>query len=277
MSEKDNNIQEIDVEKVISSKNKNLLKIIPGFIIRYLKRVIHQDQLNEYLRENKDADAYEFFENGVKMFGTHVVIKGKENLPENKRAIFASNHPLGGLDGGVFIKVIHDIYGELRFPVNDILLNIPNTREIFLPVNKHGGQTREALQAIDDAYASDLPILYFPAGLCSRKVNGKIVDLEWKKNFITQAKKHKRDIVPVHIDGRNSNFFYNLSNLRKKLGIKANIEMLYLVDEMYQQYDKNITISFGKPIPWKTLDKSKSVKEWVAYIRNKCYEMAPGG
>lgn len=267
-------IPRIDVEEVIKSKNPRLLKIIPGFLIRKLKKILHQDEINDFISKNHNVSPYEFVNNGLKMFGAKIIIEGKENLPENRRIILASNHPLGGLDGLVFIKVVHDIYGELRFPVNDLLLNISSLREIFLPINKHGGHSREAFTAIEKAYESDLPVLYFPAGLCSRKIKGNIIDLQWKKSFVSQAVKHKRDIVPVHIEGKNSNFFYNLSNIRKIFGIKVNIEMLYLVDEMYNQFNKEIKISFGKPISWKMFDKSKSIIEWTDFVRKKTYELA---
>lgn len=268
------NVTKIDLEGLIASKNPRLLKFIPGFILRKIKRIIHQNEINKYLKDNANSDPYTFVENGLKMFGAKITIKGQENLPANKRNLFVANHPLGGLDGLVFIKVIHDIYGELRFPVNDLLLNLPNMKGVFLPINKHGGHTREAFRSIEEAYQSDLPVCYFPAGLCSRKIKGQIQDLDWKKSIISAAIKYQRDIIPVHIDGENSNFFYNLSNIRMSLGIKANIEMLYLVDEMYSQYDKSITISFGKPISWEKFDKSKSLQEWTQFVREKTYEMA---
>ncbi len=148
-------------------------------------------------------------------------------------------------------------YKNIKFPVNDILMNLENLSGIFLPVNKHGGQAKDAIRQLEETYASDSQILYFPAGLCSRKRHGIIKDLVWHKSFITKAIQHKRDIVPAFFSGRNSNFFYNLSNLRKSLGIKANIEMLYLPDEMFRQKEKDISLVFGKPIPWQTFDNSK--------------------
>ncbi len=267
------NIPKIDVENVIAAKNPRLLKIIPKFLINKVKRIIHQDKINDFIARNHRETPYQFVKNGLTMFGANITIKGLENLPQNKRVILVSNHPLGGLDGLVFINTVYDVYGELRFPVNDLLLNLPALRDIFLPINKHGAHSRDALLAIEDAYKSEMPVLYFPAGLCSRKIKGKITDLEWKKHFVTQAIKHQRNVVPVHINGANSNFFYNLSNWRKRLGIKANIEMLYLVDEMYSQYHKSITISFGKPINWQMFDKSRPISHWVEFVRQKCYEM----
>ncbi len=267
-------IPKIDIDKILEGKSPGWYKATPGFIIRWLKRIMHQDTLNEILSTNHDASPYDLAKNTLLHFGLKLTVKGIENLPkDNKRMVFAANHPLGGLDGMALIQAIHEVYGEMRFPVNDILLNVPALNNVFLPINKHGSQSRDAIRAINEAFVSELPILYFPAGLCSRKIKGEIVDLEWKKAFLSQAIKHKRDVVPVHIEGRNSNWFYNLSNFRKRIGLKANIEMLYLVDEMVKQNHKEIIISYGKPIPVETFDKSKNLKAWVNEVRNKTYSL----
>ena len=198
---------------------------------------------------------------------------GRENIPVKGRYIFVSNHPLGGLDGLVFIYELSKYFPDIKFPVNDILTNIENLSGIFLPVNKHGAQGKDAARRIEEAYSSDSQILYFPAGLCSRKKRGVIKDLQWHKSFISKAIQHKRDIVPAYFSGRNSNFFYNLSNIRKFLGIKANIEMLYLADEMFRQKDKEILLVFGKTIPWETFDKTRSAPEWADWVKSKSYEL----
>lgn len=269
---------QIDIEKIISSKNPKLLKLIPKCLMNKVKRTLHIDEINWFLRENQHAGAYEFVDNALTMFGAKIKIEGTENIPADaKRLIFISNHPLGGLDGLVFTSVVYHHFGELFFPVNDLLLNLTNMQGVFLPINKHGRQSREGVEAIDNAYKSDKHILYFPAGLCSRKIDGKITDLEWKRNFLTQAIKYQRDIVPVHITGENSQFFYNLANIRKKLHIKANLEMFYLIDEMYNQYDRDITITFGKPISWQTFDKSKTPQEWVKMLRETSYSLSSNG
>jgi len=265
--------KKIELEALIKSKNPALLKVIPRFVLKKLKRILHLDEVNTILQENYKEDPYTFIEKGLAMFGAKIEVEGTENLPANKRLLLVANHPLGGLDGLVFMKTVHDVYGELRFPVNDFLLNLPSLKQIFLPINKHGAHSRESFHAIDQAYRSELPILYFPAGLCSRKIKGKIIDLEWKRSIITSAIKHQRDIVPVFIHGRNSNFFYNLANLRKMLRIKGNIEMLYLVDEMFNQKGQRIVIRFGKPISWEAFDDSKSMAQWTDFVRQKTYEL----
>ena len=263
----------IDVKKVLESKNPALARLIPGFLINYLKRIIHQDELNRFLEENKELRDLKLIAASLDLVQIRYRVFGEENLPKSGRYIFASNHPLGGLDGLVFINEVSKHFSDVKFPVNDILTNLESLSGIFLPVNKHGGQGKDAAAKLEETYASNSQILYFPAGLCSRKRNGKICDLTWHKSFIVKAIKHKRDVVPVFFSGRNSNFFYNLANIRKRLGIGANIEMLYLPDEMFSQKGKEIAIVFGKPVPWQTFDKSKSAPEWADWVKNLSYSL----
>lgn len=268
-----NDVLQIDVERVLYSKNPALKKAMPGFLIRYLKRIVHQDELNEFLRLSGHLKNAEFIKAGLEFFNIRYKVSGSENIPGSGRYIFVSNHPLGGLDGLVFIYELSKYFSDLKFPVNDILMNITNLSGIFLPVNKHGAQGREAARMIEEAYASENQILYYPAGLCSRKKKGIIRDLQWHKSFISKSIQYKRDIVPAFFSGRNSNFFYNLSNFRNFLGIKANIEMLYLVDELFKQKGKEIDLIFGKAIPWQTFDNSKTTPEWAEWVKGKSYEL----
>lgn len=266
-------VQLIDVEKVLNSKNPALGKSLPSFVVNYLKKIVHQEELNEFLKQHGHLKNAELIYAGLQHFKIRYKVWGSENIPEHGRYIFVSNHPLGGLDGLVFIYELSRYYDKIKFPVNDILTSIENLNGIFLPVNKHGSQGREAARMIEEAYSSDCQILYFPAGLCSRKKRGKIKDLKWHKSFITKAVMHKRDIIPAYFSGRNSDFFYNLSNIRNFLGIKANIEMLYLADEMFKQIDKEIHLVFGPGIEWQTFDKSKSPVEWAEWVRSKSYDL----
>jgi putative hemolysin len=265
--------QKIDLEKVLFSKNPALTRAIPGFVINYLKRVVHQDELNVFLGKWGHLKDAELIAAGLMHFEIKFRVTGSENIPKSGRYIFVSNHPLGGLDGLVFIYELSKHFHDIKFPVNDILTNIKNLSGIFLPINKHGAQAKEAAILIEEAYSSGSQILYFPAGLCSRKKRGVIKDLKWHKSFISKAIQHKRDIVPAFFSGRNSDFFYNLANIRKLFGLKANIEMLYLADEMFKQKDKEINLVFGKPIPWETFDKTRSAMEWADWVKSKSYDL----
>jgi putative hemolysin len=251
-----------------------LARKIPGFVINYLIRIAHQEEVNDVLNRYHDKEGVDFMTSLINYFDLTLTLSGEGNIPFEGRYIFVSNHPLGGLDGICLSAVLGKHFnGNIRFPVNDVLLFIPNLRSIFIPVNKHGRQARHTAALTEEAYASAHQIITFPAGLCSRKINGRITDPEWKKSFIQKAVAYKRDIVPVHFDGRNSNFFYRLANWRKRLRIKTNIEMLYLSDELFRSKHSSFYISFGEPISWTTFDKSRSLSEWVEWVRQKSYNL----
>jgi len=264
----------IDLDAVIKKKSPRLYRFLSGFILRYLKKIVHQDDLNRDLNVLQNYHGVEFFKKFASMIGWTIKIEGEENIPKDGKYIFASNHPLGGPDGILFIAAMSKYYLHLKFMVNDLLMYLPNVEDVFLPVNKLGVNTKEYKQKIDDAYSCDAnQILLFPAGLVSRKNNGKIKDLVWKKTLISQSKKYERDVVPVYINGRNSKFFYNFATLRKKLGIKVNLEMVFLVDELYKNKGKTFVLRFGKPIPYSAFDESKTPDQWAQYVKEIVYSM----
>lgn len=273
MAKEEEQVKFIQVREVIRKKSPKLVKWIPSPLISYLERVIHEDDINYIMTKFRDLYGLDFVDALIDELGVKVVLEGEENIPVEDSVIFASNHPLGGLDGIAIMQAIGRHRRDVRFLVNDILMNIRNLEPLFVPVNKIGGQAKSGIVAIDQAYSSDNALLVFPAGLVSRKIRGKITDLEWKKSFIAKAKKYKRDIVPVYIDGKNSNFFYNLARLRQKLGLKVNIEMLYLPDEMFSQRNHTVTIRVGERIPYQEFDRSKSEREWAHDVRKIVYRM----
>lgn len=264
----------IDIRKVIGDKNPALLKWMPGFLLRYITRITHEDDINDIMGRIGHLQGLEFVEALIGEFGVQVVLTGEENIPLEAQVIFAANHPLGGLDGIAFMYALGKYRKDIKFLVNDLLSNIKNFDDLFVPVNKHGSHGRQATAVIEETYASAGAVLVFPAGLVSRKQEEGIKDLEWKKSFISKAKRYKKDIVPVYIEGRNSSFFYNLAKLRKKVGINANIEMFYLADEMFAQKGKKVTIHVGKPISYHYFDASKSDKDWAEEVKEQVYAMA---
>ena len=263
----------IDVEKVIGDKNPKLLKRLPRFVLNYLKKILHQEEVNRIISDNKGVKGVQFCRNVIKEFNINAKIIGIENAPKEGGVTFASNHPLGGMDALAFIDQFSHYRNDIKFIANDILLNLEPMRDIFVGVNKHGNTAVPSLKNVDATLASDESVVIFPAGLVSRRKNGKVEDLEWKKTFVTRAKRHKVPIVPVYIEGSLSNFFYRLSNLREMLGIKVNIEMLYLVNELFKQKNRDITITFGQAIQAKDLDNSKKDIEWAQNIKRKVYAL----
>jgi putative hemolysin len=268
-----NRIKPVNIRNIFYSKNPSLARLLPGFVFRYIEKIAHQKDINEFLAKHGEKMGLDFARAAIHDFNVNVIIKGDENLPENGRYIFASNHPLGGFDGILLMDVLSHYYSDYKFLSNDLLMNIINLRPIFIPINKHGKQAVEAAARLDEAFSSNTHIVTFPAGLVSRRIRGQIMDLVWHKNFITKAVHYQRDIIPVHFTGRNSNFFYRLSNIRKFLGIKANLEMFYLVDETYRHRNDTLTVTFGKPIPYATFDRSKTQLQWAKWVKEQVYAL----
>lgn len=269
----DDKILQIDVDEIIKSKSKSLYNKLPKFVIRYLKKLIHQEEINKFLIESSLKKDHEFVEAVNEFLDIKIEVFGFENTPNSGRYVFAANHPLGGLESMAMMKIIAQKHKDFVFVVNDILMFLKPMKNLFIPVNVVGGQSRSSVGFVSEVYDSDKQILYFPAGLVSRKIKGKIVDLPWHKTFVARAVETERDIIPIFIEGCNSNFFYNLANIRKKLGIKFNIEMLFLVNEMFKQRGQTIKLYFGTPISYKTFDKSRSYLEWAAYVKDEVYKL----
>jgi putative hemolysin len=268
----------IDLDKIIADKNPKLLKYMPRFMLNYIKRTLHQDELNAAISKNRNNFGYDFIKGAFDTFNPKLTTTGQENIPTAGGVIIASNHPLGGLDGISLMYVAGAIRKDIRFLVNDLLLNLKNFGEVFVPVNKLGKNSPEYLANIDNVYASDACVLVFPAGLCSRRNSaGQIEDLLWRKSFISKSVAYKKDIVPCYCEARNSNWFYNLAYYRQKIGIKANIEMFYLSDEMFKMSGKPIKFVFGKPIPWQTFTNDKTEAEWATLFKQHVYALGGKG
>lgn len=239
---------QIDIDKVLQDKSPSLKKWLPKFIIRWFKNFIHQDEMNYVLREGNHLSGVEFAKFTIDYMGSIVEFKGLEDIPQEGGCIVAANHPLGGLDGMALMVGVSEARKDFKFLANDILMHIEPLRDCFIPVNKFGNTSKENLANISKEYASGKAMIVFPAGLCSRKTNGKIMDLNWQKSVIKQSIVNKIPIVPTFIEGENSKWFYRIANIRKFLKLKFNIEMMMLPDELYKQKGKKIVIHFGKPV-----------------------------
>lgn len=263
----------LDVNKVIKSKSPGLHEKIPRFVIRWIEKIIHQDEMNGFMEEHIHDSSVDFATHAIAFFKATISVENPENIPRAGRYIVVSNHPLGGIDGLALISTVGQYRKDIKFPVNDILMQITPMRDIFVPINKHGKNKQEVIMQFNEIFESDDLILYFPAGLCSRRQKEGIRDLQWKKTVIAKARETHRDIIPVFFDGRNSNRFYNLSYWRTRLGIKANLEMIFLPDEAFRQKGKNFNIIFGKPISYTQFDNTKDDQEWANWLKKQVYAL----
>ena len=267
----------VDINKILRDKAGDKARYVPGFVVNWLKKIIHQDEINQFFVQEGDKQGVPWLDDALEFLDMTLHVEGRENLPapdDGKRYTFVSNHPLGGIDGVAIGQVLgHQYNGRIKYIVNDLLMNIHGLAPFFIGVNKFGKQGHNFAVQVDEMFNSDNNVIIFPADLCSRRNNGVIHDLPWKKTFVSKSVETHRDVVPMFFEGQNSNFFYRLANISKKLGIKFNIAMLFLVDEMFKNRGKTFTLHIGKPIPWQTFDSSKTHREWALYVEDIVYKI----
>ena len=270
---------QIDIDEILRSKAGPKAKRIPRFIVAWLKRRLHQDQVNDFLRIIGGTEGVPWLKGCLDFLDTKLEVKGLENLPsdaDGRRFTFVSNHPLGGQDGVALGYVLGTHYdGRIKYLVNDLLMFLPGLAPLCIPINKTGKQSRQFPAMVEAGFSGDDHILMFPAGLCSRRRHGVIRDLPWNKTFITKSVQHQRDVVPIYFSGRNSNKFYTIANICKMLGLKFNLAMLYLVDELFKNQHKTFEVHIGRPIPWQTFDRSRTATQWAAYVQDIVYQLKP--
>jgi 1-acyl-sn-glycerol-3-phosphate acyltransferase len=265
----------IDLEKAIRNSNSSFLKSLPGFVVRILKKIVRQNELNSAIYRSRHLQGIPFINDILAGWNVNVFSKGIGNIPASGRFIFVANHPVGGMDALAFFSSAGRVCPKIISPSNQILSIIPNIRELMVGLNVFGRQTKETAAKLHQLFESDSQILIFPAGEVSRKTKGKIGDPVWQKTFISKAIEHKRDIIPAHISGRNSGFFYFIANLRKFLRIKMFIETILLPGEMMKLRGKPMTVTFGKPIPWQTFTNEITHTEWAQKVKEIVYSL-PG-
>jgi putative hemolysin len=271
----DDSHKPINIREIFTQKNPRMARLMPGFIFRMIHRIMRLGFMNSFIIKYGHLKGMDFVHASVSDFEVKEEIIGLEHVPARGSFIFAANHPLGGFDALLLMKNVHERLGKLKFLVNDVLMSIRPLQPLFVPVNHHGSNSREAARVMKETYQSGEQILIFPSGLASRKIKGKVTDLTWQKHFISKAIEYQRDVIPVHISGRNSNRFYCVARWRSTLGIKWNLEMFLLPDETYRHRKKKIRFIFGNPIPYTTFDKSKTHLQWAEYVKKVVYDL-PG-
>jgi putative hemolysin len=263
----------IDIRKAFRNSDSGFFRSLPGFAIRLVERLIRQDDMNATINRSRNKTGVPFINDVLKGWNVKVDIRGGSNIPAGGRFIFASNHPVGGMDALAFYSMVYSYFPEVKSPTNELLGQIPNLRPVMLGINVFGRNSREIVSEIEELFRSDTQILIFPSGEVSRRKNGVIADPVWQKTFVTKAIQYKRDIIPVHIGGRNSNLFYFVASLRKRLGIKMFIESAMLPREMMNQRNSTVTLTIGKAIPWHSLTTGLSQTTWAQHIREIVYDL----
>ncbi len=269
----------VDVDELLRARVPQYHKWIPAAAIRALESYVCQNQLNDILRATEGLTGSAFARAMLEYLGVdYSVAAGEENLPATDVPVtYVCNHPLGALDGVCLIDWVARRHGcEPAFVVNDLLTVVRPLNNVFIPINKHGRQSRGAVNDVDAAFA-DLkrPVIMFPAGLCSRqlKAGGEICDLKWNKMFVQKSSEAGRTVVPLRFEGRNSDAFYRLARRRERFGVKFNIEMMRLPREIFTGAGRHFSIRVGLPIAPELLMRGHEAAEQAAGIREYVYTL----
>lgn len=263
----------LDIDLIIAESNNPFLKRLPRSIVRVIRKIICQDELNRHYNRIGDYQGLDFVNQLINELSISFEVEGFSNIDSDNRYVFFGNHSLGALDGLVLMKIVHEKMGEMKFVVNELFRYLPNIDSLVVGVNVFKGNNREAIKRLNNVYASNLQVLTFPAGEVSRIHQNKVCDGKWQKSFLQKAIETKRALVPFYVHNINSTRFYRIYKWRKRLGIKANIELLFLPSEMLRQQGKTIRITFGQPIPFDQFDDQFTTDQWVNQLKSHVYQL----
>jgi putative hemolysin len=263
----------IDVKASIKKSNSKLLKGLPNFVINILAKIVKQDELNNLINAHSDVEGKDFCPKVLEYLNINVNLNGFDNMPENSKVFVVANHPFGVADGLILLSLVAKKYNKLKAIGNELFILIPQIRSVIAAVNVFGRNSKDYIKELDKVYNSDEPIAHFPAGLVSRIIDNKVKDSDWQKSVVTKAIQCERDIVPMYFKGKNSRLFYAIYRVRKFFKININIELMLLPRELFNKQNKTIDVIIGKPISYKTFDKSKTHFEWAQWLKNELYKL----
>ena len=164
----------IDIDKILQTKAPKHYKYIPKFVVSYLKRIVHQEELNVFLRDSKDKVGVDFLGACLEFLDAKLEVKGLENIPKDGLYTFVSNHPLGGQDGVSLGYILGRHFdGKVKYLVNDLLMNLHGLAPLCIPINKTGKQAKDFPKMVEAGFKSDDQLIMFPAGLCSRRSDSR--------------------------------------------------------------------------------------------------------
>ncbi len=267
---------QLDIKKIIRSQKNKTVANLPCFVISLIKWWVQEKKLNVLLAKTSHLKNFDFIEALNNEMNLSFEVKGLKNIPDKNNLIFVGNHALGGVD---FFALVHALkmkgYTKINHPANKVLMSIKPLDGILVPINVFGKITEKDRNLLEERLSNNnIPVTMFPSGEVMRKYNGKSDDGLWRSGFVRYAEQYKKDVVPFYIPTENSKMFYRIANIRRKLGIKANIELFWLSRELLKQQGKTIKIIFGKPISYQSFTDDKTRHEWAAEVKKTAYNLA---
>ena len=239
----------LNVEQMIQQQLPNVTQKpwLYGPVKGMLSYLLHEEEFQSFTKRYPHLQGLEFVEQVLDYFNFRYAVRDNEleRIPSSGRVVIIANHPIGSLDGLALLKLVSDIRPDVKVLANQLLMAIKPLHNLLLPVNNmQGGTERRRLDAIQAHLAAEGALVLFPAGEVSRLKPNGIRDGKWHSGFLRFATQANAPILPVHIDGRNSVWFYSASMLYKPLAT------MLLVKEMFKQKQKTISIRIGEQIPY---------------------------
>jgi putative hemolysin len=264
----------VDLKKVIRSQKNWFIRHIPNFVIYFLKKLIHENEINEAIEKGKNSFGIDFIKGNIEYLNISIETSGTENLPDSGRFIFVGNHSLGGIDVFAALISVYEKFPNIKIIANEILMSVYNVKDMLLPVNVFNKNGQDVKENINKILATEnLHLMTFPAAEVSRKYKGIVQDRKWNKSFIKSAVDYKRDVIPILIDAENSKSFYRFARFRELLQIKFPIELILLPNELFKKRNKTIKVIIGKPISYQRFNNYHSESEWAQIVKDEVYQL----
>lgn len=274
-------MKHIDAKELIENSSNKWANKLPNFskqlLYKTINKVINADEINHFIAANTDKQNYEFIDELFEYlnFSYNVSNLDKLNIPSEGRVICVANHPLGALDGLAILRSISEVRRDVLIVANDLLLNLDNLSDLFLPYNVFSMQAqKDNIKRIDKAIQDDKAVVFFPAAVVSRLTPKGVRDGKWSKGALKFALKHKAPILPIFVQAKNSINFYATSMINKKLA------MMLLPNEMFNKRNTSIALKFGNLIPTSSLSaiadlntQNKLLKKHLYKLDNKNIEI----
>ncbi|MDX9789701.1 MAG: GNAT family N-acyltransferase [Candidatus Kapaibacterium sp.] len=271
-------MERIDIREILKDKLPGLFHKYPDFavnmLIKFLNSFLKIEDINNFLSKSSHTHGFEFIGQLFEElnFAYKLSSLDKYKIPSEGRLIIVSNHPLGGLDGLALLKAIGEVRQDVKIIANDVLQNIENLSELFLPLDVYSkSKQKQQIQNIENALNEDQAIIIFPAGKVSRLQASGVKDLKWANGALRFSAKFQAPILPVFIEARNSAAFYLLSLLHQRIG------MFMLPQELFRQRNSSIDIKIGDLIPGTTFKNSSlKIKFQTKLLYQHTYKIGSG-
>lgn len=265
----------VNIQQLIERRYPRLLRS-PSFLAQPAKAVLkmlgHEREMQAFSARYPQCTGLDFVEHLLDFFGFSFAVRHneRERIPARGRVVIIANHPIGTLDALALLKLVGEVRGDVKVLGNDLLNDIDALAPVRLPFTGKKG-TREELDAVQAHLEAEGALIVFPAGAVSRFGATGIRDDRWRSAFIGMAETVHAPILPIHIDARNSLFFYSLSLVSKPLST------LWLVHETFRHADNSVVVRIGELIdPVTHEDLSLPIKTKLKLFRKQVYRLPKG-